>query len=110
MDYLLTGRSVSSAPRLKDISATIHYLDVRIQQGIFFITQVGTLQRQDTRNISSYSSRYTNFFNAVWLILNDITIGAACGAYVSENSEFLASYANKLVQVSVQNLVLSGFR
>ncbi|KAF9039348.1 N-acetylglucosaminyl transferase component-domain-containing protein [Panaeolus papilionaceus] len=84
--------------RLQDISATVQYLDVRTEQAIFFITQVTTLQRQDTRNIGTYSYKYTNFFNTVWLILNDMTIGLALGTFLIENQHLLARIGNEYIQ------------
>ena len=77
------GTSKTSYLKLKDISTTGYYislflfsfhvllkvlffstvqqLDVRLEQGVFFITQVTTLQRQNTHNIASYSARYTKY-------------------------------------------------
>ncbi|KDR71756.1 hypothetical protein GALMADRAFT_270886 [Galerina marginata CBS 339.88] len=46
--------------RLKVVSAIVQQFDVRIEQAVFFITQVTTLRRQNTHDIASYSHRYTN--------------------------------------------------
>uniref|UniRef100_A0A8H8CFS1 Gpi1-domain-containing protein n=1 Tax=Psilocybe cubensis TaxID=181762 RepID=A0A8H8CFS1_PSICU len=83
---------------LKDISATVQQFDVRVEQMVFFLTQIATLQRQNTKDIANYSDRYTNFFNTAWLIMNDMTIGFAFGAFLSENNIYLAERANALVQ------------
>ncbi|PPQ83634.1 hypothetical protein CVT24_005368, partial [Panaeolus cyanescens] len=90
--------------RLQDISATVQYLDVRTEQAIFFITQVTTLQRQDTRNVGTYSYKYTNFFNTVWLILNDMTIGMAIGTFLIENKHVLSIIINRYVQMPRETL------
>ncbi|PPQ93041.1 hypothetical protein CVT25_011911 [Psilocybe cyanescens] len=95
--YIRSGNGESYI-RLKDVSATVQQFDVRVEQAVFFITQVTTLQRQNTQDIANYSHRYTNFFNTAWLIMNDMTIGFAFGTFLSENSVFLADRANQMVQ------------
>ncbi|KAF8966787.1 N-acetylglucosaminyl transferase component-domain-containing protein [Flammula alnicola] len=99
--YLMNTSASTKAPsyaRLKDISAIVQQIDVRVEQAVFFITHVTTLKRQNTCDIASYSVRYTNFFNTAWLIMNDMTLGLACGAFLSENSILLAEYANQAIQ------------
>ncbi|GLB42793.1 putative N-acetylglucosaminyl transferase component (Gpi1) [Lyophyllum shimeji] len=70
---------------LKDISATVQQIDIRAEQMDFFAAEVGTLRRRMSTPMHIYSARYTNFFNTVWLILNDITIGVALGSFICEN-------------------------
>ncbi|KAF8183644.1 N-acetylglucosaminyl transferase component-domain-containing protein [Pholiota molesta] len=77
---------------------SVQQIDVRIEQAIFFITHVPTLNRRNSYDTPTYSVRYTNFFNTVWLMMNDMTLGMACGAFLSENSVTLAAYANTAVQ------------
>ncbi|KAF8888383.1 N-acetylglucosaminyl transferase component-domain-containing protein [Gymnopilus junonius] len=90
--------------RLKEISATVQQFDVRIDQAVFFITQVTSLQRQNTYDTAFYSRRYTNFFNTAWLIMNDMTLGYTFGTFLSENSDFLADVTNDAVQKLLFNL------
>jgi hypothetical protein len=40
-----------------------------------------------------------SFFNTVWLILNDITIGVAFGSFLCENNVVLARMLNHLIKV-----------
>ncbi|KAK1230583.1 pig-Q [Marasmius sp. AFHP31] len=75
---------------LKDISATIQQLDVRAEQSVFLAAEVHSLGQRDESPLPMYSAQYINFFNIVWLILNDITIGYAFGSFLSENHRFLA--------------------
>ncbi|KAF4622419.1 hypothetical protein D9613_009128 [Agrocybe pediades] len=84
--------------RLKDLSATVQQLDVRISQSIFFINNVASLQRQDTADVQAYAERYTNFFNTSWLILNDMTLGIAMGSFINENKEFLAAVIEHFIR------------
>ena len=86
---------------------------------MFFVTQVASLKRQNTHNVAAYSSRYTksvflphrlyfqptvsiqfnSFFNTLWLIMNDMTLGVAFGAFLLENNQVLAELANHTIQV-----------
>ncbi|KIK00613.1 hypothetical protein K443DRAFT_100040 [Laccaria amethystina LaAM-08-1] len=81
-------------PSFLRASAVVQQLDVRAEQAQFFVSQIGSLQRRDTVDIPSYASRYTNFFNTVWLVLNDVTIGIALGTFLSENHHALAHIIN----------------
>jgi putative IMPACT (imprinted ancient) family translation regulator len=38
---------------------SVQQLDVRLEQAVFFLTQVSSLQRQNTHDVASYSVRYT---------------------------------------------------
>ncbi|KIM44359.1 hypothetical protein M413DRAFT_443354 [Hebeloma cylindrosporum] len=93
-----SSKSPRSYVKLKDISATVQQLDVRLEQAVFFITQVTTLRRQNTNNIVFYSVRYTNFFNTAWLIMNDLSLGLAFGTFLSENGTILADTGNQAIQ------------
>lgn len=85
---------------------------------MFFVTQLASLKRQDTHDVVTYSSRYTksvffdpviyffnwlyrfnSFFNTLWLIVNDMAIGVAFGAFLLENNQVLAELANHTTQV-----------
>ncbi|KAF9466714.1 N-acetylglucosaminyl transferase component-domain-containing protein [Collybia nuda] len=87
-----------TSPRLKDISATIQQIDVRAEQGEFFVTEAVTVHRRSSTHISVHSARYTNFFNTVWLMLNDITIGLAFGSFLCENHLVLSRFLNRTVE------------
>ncbi|KAF9530083.1 N-acetylglucosaminyl transferase component-domain-containing protein [Crepidotus variabilis] len=76
----------------------VQQLDVRIEQGVFFLTQISSLQRQNTCDVAEYSVRYTNFFNKAWLILNDMILGWAAGSFLAENSEWMSEVTNRFIQ------------
>ncbi|PPQ93487.1 hypothetical protein CVT25_008481 [Psilocybe cyanescens] len=75
----ITSGNGSKYIGLKDISATVQQFDVRVEQAVFFITQVATLQQQNAQHSANYCHRYTNFFNTAWLIMNEVKIGFAFG-------------------------------
>ncbi|KAJ6589201.1 N-acetylglucosaminyl transferase component-domain-containing protein [Mycena capillaripes] len=104
----------SSLSYLKAFSSTIQQLDLRAKQVDFLTSEVPHLRQHDLTAISVYSARYTkyvpcheivptsmgfSFFNTVWLILNDITIGVAFGSFLCENNVVLARMLNQLVEV-----------
>ncbi|KAF7334402.1 N-acetylglucosaminyl-phosphatidylinositol biosynthetic protein gpi1 [Mycena venus] len=97
--FLSLVRLPTSLSYLKDFSSTVQQLDVRAKQIDFLTHEVAPLRQHDLTAISIYSARYTNFFNTVWLILNDITIGGAFGSFLCENSVVLARMLNHLVKV-----------
>ncbi|KAJ7177906.1 N-acetylglucosaminyl transferase component-domain-containing protein [Mycena filopes] len=92
-------RVPESLSYLKDFSSTIQQLDIRAEQAAFLSREVTPLRRHDSTSISVYSARYTNFFNTVWLSLNDITIGVAFGSFLCENNVILARWLNYLVEI-----------
>jgi phosphatidylinositol glycan class Q protein len=49
--------------------------------------------------VAPYAARYVNFYNTVWLVLNDITIGIAAGSFLCENDQALATLVRRLVKV-----------
>lgn len=94
---------LSSSPRLRDLSATIQQIDVRAEQGDFFVNEIGTLRPRSSAAIPLYSARYTNFYNTVWLIANDITIGFAFGTFLCENHILLS---HMMIQI-VENVLIN---
>jgi hypothetical protein len=45
------------------------------------------------------SIQFNSFFNTLWLIMNDMTLGIAFGAFLLENNQVLAELANHTIQV-----------
>ncbi|KAJ3746295.1 N-acetylglucosaminyl transferase component-domain-containing protein [Lentinula detonsa] len=99
---------ISAKYRLKDVSLSGEYwcsfdvtifffhfavqqMDVRADQSAALLRQMAALQpRREGVRIETYSMKYTSFFNTVWLILNDVTIGYAFGNFLCENHEVLS--------------------
>lgn len=42
-------------------------------------------------SVAPYAARYVNFYNTIWLILNDVTIGTAVGTFIRENDRVLSA-------------------
>ncbi|KAJ7575968.1 N-acetylglucosaminyl transferase component-domain-containing protein [Mycena floridula] len=93
----------SSSLALRDLSNTLQQIDVRAEQADFLVTDLNTLSQRQSTPIAMFAARYTNFFNTVWLILNDITIGFAWSAFVCENHAVLAEWLNS----AVENVLIS---
>jgi hypothetical protein len=49
--------------------------------------------------IGSYK-HFFSFYNSVWLILNDVIVGHAVGAYLSENQDWIGQQFVDLTKVS----------
>ncbi|KAG7442089.1 Gpi1-domain-containing protein [Guyanagaster necrorhizus] len=82
---------------IKDLSAIFQQIDVRAEQADFFSAEVSPLRNRGKTPTSLYSPRYINFFNTVWLLLNDIVIGSAIGSFLCDNHIVLASMLNSMV-------------
>ncbi|KAH8102231.1 Gpi1-domain-containing protein [Cristinia sonorae] len=87
LDGILSG----TRDLLGGISACCNQVDTRLEQGILLPKQIPRLYRSTVPSTSNYISFYVHFWNTVWLILNDITIGLAFGTFLSENALPLAT-------------------
>ncbi|KAJ3906915.1 N-acetylglucosaminyl transferase component-domain-containing protein [Lentinula edodes] len=84
---------------LKNMSLSVQQMDVRIEQLAILLRQMAALRlRKEGGRVEIYSKEYTSFFNTVWLILNDITIGYAFGRFLCENHEVLATMLKEFVE------------
>ncbi|KAL0948061.1 hypothetical protein HGRIS_010685 [Hohenbuehelia grisea] len=90
---------IPSLPALKDVSATVQQLDVRTEQIEFFDHQVRKLTSAQSPSLPIYVAHYVNFFNTVWLVLNDVTIGFAFGSFLCENDVYLANHVKLVIDV-----------
>lgn len=96
---VLDWRPFPNAVALKDISATAQQVDIRLQQFCYWPAQYLTLQRRrnDWESISSSHPEYIRFYNSLWLVANDVIIGIAIGSYILENSAYVATTIDDLV-------------
>ncbi|KAJ3856529.1 hypothetical protein EV368DRAFT_61587 [Lentinula lateritia] len=84
---------------LKDMSLSVQQMDVRVEQLAILLRQMAALRfRKEGGRVEIYSKEYTSFFNTVWLILNDITIGYAFGKFLCENHEVLATMLKGFIE------------
>ncbi|KAK9387153.1 N-acetylglucosaminyl transferase component-domain-containing protein [Lipomyces mesembrius] len=98
----------SSIPALKDISATIQQLDLRLQQACYWPIQYITLRNQKSNLFlkTTFHPEYIRFYNSLWLVANDIIIGAAVGAYIIENRDYIVSF----VDYCINEILTTGLR
>ncbi|KAG8963115.1 phosphatidylinositol N-acetylglucosaminyltransferase subunit gpi1 [Tulasnella sp. 419] len=90
---------------LKDISATVQQVDVRTEQSIILPQQFKLIQYRNKKEAPATVSHYISFYNCIWLILNDVIIGSAVGAFLYENSDVLGQLvANRVQLYSVQSI------
>ncbi|KAF7313201.1 Gpi1-domain-containing protein [Mycena kentingensis (nom. inval.)] len=82
---------------LSAFSTTVQQIEVRSAQVSFLAQEVAPLRRHEPASVPVYSRRYTHFFNTVWLILNDITIGVAFGSFLCDNNVGLAEILNGII-------------
>ncbi|KZT56985.1 Gpi1-domain-containing protein [Calocera cornea HHB12733] len=76
-------------PLLKDISATVQQLDTRLEQATFLPSQFYVVHRLPRTDMAYSAAQYISFYNCIWLVLNDIIVGVAFGAFLNENAENL---------------------
>ncbi|TRM66599.1 N-acetylglucosaminyl transferase component-domain-containing protein [Schizophyllum amplum] len=76
--------------KASDLSSIAQQVDVRSEQAQFFVREAGTLAGESGASISVLAGQYINFFNIVWLIVNDVTVGIAVGSFLCENHVVLA--------------------
>ncbi|KAJ7280423.1 N-acetylglucosaminyl transferase component-domain-containing protein [Mycena rebaudengoi] len=100
-------RSLAS---LKEISSTIQQLDARAAQLAFLTREAIALRRPDTGAVSPFSARYTNFFNTVWLILNDLVLGVGVGSFLCENHAALAGMLGRFGETILVSWVCGALR
>lgn len=100
-------------------TVTVQQIDVRAEQADFLAHQVPSFKLRNTVPIAHFSAQYVkyaylispiillrliavilgSFYNTVWLILNDITIGVAFGSFLCENHIVLSHLLNHAVEV-----------
>ncbi|KAI9009660.1 N-acetylglucosaminyl transferase component-domain-containing protein [Gaertneriomyces semiglobifer] len=64
----------------------LQQIDMRLQQACYWPVQYMHWLRSETRLSRLNQARYIGFYNALWLVVNDIIVGAAAGAFFTENA------------------------
>ncbi|QRV85955.1 N-acetylglucosaminyl transferase component Gpi1 [Ceratobasidium sp. AG-Ba] len=90
--------SYSGSTLAKDISAALQQADVRLEQLLKSKEQFESTRLENVQNIARSTARYINFFNCVWLIINDIIIGLAVGGFICDNRLILARMITQFIQ------------
>ncbi|KDQ60544.1 hypothetical protein JAAARDRAFT_125431, partial [Jaapia argillacea MUCL 33604] len=71
-------------------SLAAHQCDVRVKQLLSIPSQFASVHSPKSADIPRFSSQYIHLYNLVWLILNDLIVGAAVGSFLYENNQLLA--------------------
>ncbi|KAG9078334.1 phosphatidylinositol N-acetylglucosaminyltransferase subunit gpi1, partial [Ceratobasidium sp. UAMH 11750] len=79
--------SYSGSTLAKDVSATMQQTDVRLEQVLNSKEQFDATRPENVQSIAYSTARYINFFNCVWLIVNDVIIGFALGGFICDNKD-----------------------
>lgn len=95
-------KSISKIPvtptsSFRDLCAVIQQIEVRAEQTVYFVAEIPHLRNRGSSNITNYAARYTQFFNTVWLILNDVTMGMAIGSFLTENAPTLGQFGRVMI-------------
>ena len=85
---------VTSSSSLGDFCAVVQQIEVRAEQAEYFVTEVPHLRNRGESDITNYAARYTQFFNTIWLILNDVTMGMTVGSFLTENASTLGKFGS----------------
>ncbi|KAK9366897.1 N-acetylglucosaminyl transferase component-domain-containing protein [Lipomyces kononenkoae] len=98
----------SSIPALKGVSATIQQLDLRLLQACYWPIQYITLRNQKSNLFlkTTFHPEYIRFYNSLWLVANDIIIGAAFGSYIIENRDYIVAF----VDYCINEILTTGLR
>ncbi|KTW27938.1 phosphatidylinositol N-acetylglucosaminyltransferase [Pneumocystis jirovecii RU7] len=96
---------------LKDISATVQQIDMRLQQFCYWPIQYQALlnRKKEYPNVTKSYPNYIRFYNNIWLITNDIIFGIIFGSYLIENKQRLIQSINYISNVytieSLHNMI-----
>ncbi|KAL4251644.1 hypothetical protein ABKN59_003773 [Abortiporus biennis] len=94
--------TVMGVPRLlSTISVSGNQLNDRLEQLIRLPVDFPNPYTYSVRVSSSSVSRYVNYWNDVWLILNDIIIGTAFGSFLCENAELIGIIIAEYAQLGL---------
>lgn len=108
---LLNKRLSQDLPSLIEISATAQQIDLRLQQFCYFpiqylrTTRLASLSHEGAMLLpKDQYPEYIRFYNTLWLIVNDLTIGLMVRAILLEHQTTISSFIDKFV---VQRLLSS---
>lgn len=96
-------KSISKIPAIptssfRDLCAVIQQIEVRAEQVVYLVAEIPHLRNRGESDITNYAARYTQFFNTVWLILNDVTMGMAIGSFLTENALTLGQFGSVMIR------------
>lgn len=83
-------------------------MDLRLQQASYWPIQYITLRNQKRSLLiqTTFQPEYIRFYNSLWLVANDIIIGAAVGSYMIDNRHSIVSF----VEYCIDEILTTGLR
>ncbi len=109
---ILNHKIAPEFPSLIELSATAQQIDLRLQQFCYSPIQYIRTTRKIDWNATSLAHmqspvenslpieqypEYIRFYNTLWLVINDVTLGAITGAVLIENQEILIKVFNEII-------------
>lgn len=109
---LLNHKIMPDFPSLVELSATAQQIDLRLQQFCYSPIQYIRTTRQIDWNATSLAHmqspvenslpieqypEYIRFYNTLWLVINDVTLGAIIGAILIEKQDVLIRFFNDVL-------------
>jgi phosphatidylinositol glycan class Q protein len=101
---------ITTTSTLTDHCAIAQQIEVRAEQAEYFVAEIPHLRNRGESDITNYAVRYTQFFNIIWMILNDITIGMAFGSFLTENAPRLALLTNDVLHKYLEHDIIFTLR
>ncbi|CDZ97276.1 N-acetylglucosaminyltransferase complex, subunit PIG-Q/GPI1, required for phosphatidylinositol biosynthesis [Phaffia rhodozyma] len=91
--------SVSAVPSyIKGMSTTVDQISHRASAIALLHSQAPTHEHRPELNNVYDRSRYINFYNIIWLVLNDFIFGWTIGSILCENENYLGTLALKFLK------------
>ncbi|KZT19039.1 Gpi1-domain-containing protein [Neolentinus lepideus HHB14362 ss-1] len=95
---------------MKWISMTIQQCNTRAEQFSDLPSKFQSLHSHPGVPVEDYIEKYNTFYNFIWLVLNDVIVGTAFGAFVCENHAVLAVELGDFVEHhlvgNIQNILM----
>ncbi|TFK49641.1 Gpi1-domain-containing protein [Heliocybe sulcata] len=83
---------------MKWISMTVQQCNTRAEQFSHLPFQLRAIHHHPGVPVEDYVAIYNTFYNFIWLVLNDVIIGTAIGAFICDNHVLLAVYLGNFVE------------
>lgn len=109
---LLNHKISPEFPSLIELSATAQQIDLRLQQFSYSPIQYIRTTRKIDWNASSLAHmqspvenslpieqypEYIRFYNTLWLVINDVTLGVTIGAFLIDNQQALINFFGSFI-------------
>lgn len=114
--HILNHKATARSPSLVEISATAQQIDLRLQEFCYFPIQYIRTSREIKSNGATSLPKeqypeYIRFYNTLWLVVNDITLGFVLNSFLKDNERVLADFfdryiVSKLLYSDLNNILI----